>query len=30
VRSEGSAETLIRTRRISPKVDPRVHAGPLG
>ena len=30
VRSEGSAETVIRTRRISPKVDPRVHAGPLG
>jgi glyoxalase family protein len=30
VRREGSAETVIRTRRISPKVDPRVHAGALG
>jgi glyoxalase family protein len=30
MRSEGAAEQVVRTRGISPKVDPRVHAGALG
>ena len=30
MRGERAAEPVVRTRRISPKVDPRVHAGALG
>jgi len=30
MREEGAAESVVRTRRISPKVDPRVRAGALG